>query len=341
MSRLNRSATMGILFGDVMDLQGRKIVITGGAGFLGRAVQQKLKDRGVGEIVIPRQKDYDLVHEEAAIRLYQDHDPDLVLHLAAEVGGIGANQDNPGRYFFANMAMSLNLIEQARIHIEAHPEFKFVQVGTICAYPKFTPVPFKEEDLWLGYPEETNAPYGIAKKAAMVMLDGYRRQYGLNSAYVLPVNLYGPFDNFHSHTSHVIPALVRKCVSAVDEGRGHIECWGTGSASREFLYADDCAEGLIRTAEVLDEPTPVNLGTGMEITIRSLVELIAKLSGFEGEIRWDPSKPDGQPRRCLDTSRAEKLLGWKAQVDFETGLRRTIEWYRANQSRIIAAETAI
>ena len=341
MSRLNRSATMGILFGDVMDLQGRKVVITGGAGFLGRAVQQKLKDRGVGEIVIPRQKDYDLIHEEAAIRLYQDHDPDLVLHLAAEVGGIGANQDNPGRYFFANMAMSLNLIEQARIHIEAHPDFKFVQVGTICAYPKFTPVPFKEEDLWLGYPEETNAPYGIAKKAAMVMLDGYRRQYGLNSAYVLPVNLYGPFDNFHSHTSHVIPALVRKCVSAVDDGRDHIECWGTGSASREFLYADDCAEGLVRTAEVLDEPTPVNLGTCMEITIRSLVELIAKLSGFEGEIRWDPSKPDGQPRRCLDTSRAEKLLGWKAQVDLETGLRRTIEWYRANQSRIIAAETAI
>ena len=250
--------------------------------------------------------------------------PDVVLHLAAEVGGIGANQDNPGRYFYANMAMSLHLIEHARIvGLE-----KFVQVGTICAYPKHTPVPFREADLWIGYPEETNAPYGIAKKAAQVMLDGYHRQYGLKSAYVLPVNLYGPWDNFDLHSSHVIPALIRKCEEARVDGADHITCWGTGKVSREFLYVDDAAEGIIRAAELLDEPEPVNLGTGMEITIADLVELIARLTGFSGEIRWDSSKPDGQPRRCLDTSRASERLNWKAQVGFEEGLLRTIEWWR-------------
>ncbi len=321
-----------------MDLTGRTVIVTGGAGFLGRAVLERLESRGVGRVIVPRKAEYDLVHEEAADRLYRDHDPDVVLHLAAEVGGIGANRDNPGRYFFANMAMALHLIERARIHAEGGRDFKFVQVGTICAYPKYTPVPFKEEDLWNGYPEETNAPYGIAKKAAMVMLDGYARQYGLKSSYLLPVNLYGPFDNFHLHTSHVIPALIRKCVSAIEDGRDHIECWGTGSASREFLYVDDCAEGIVRAAESLDEPVPVNLGTCMEITIKDLVELIARLTGFEGEIRWDATKPDGQPRRCLDTERAKAMLDWTAQVGFEDGLRRTIDWFRENRVAIEAAE---
>ena len=239
----------------------------------------------------------------------------------------GLASANPGRYFFANMAMALHLIEHGRLHGIK----KFVQTGTICAYPKFTPVPFREEHLWDGYPEETNAPYGVAKKAAMVMLDGYRRQYGLASAYLLPVNLYGPWDNFDLQTSHVIPALIRKCVEAQEANADHILCWGTGSASREFLYVEDAAEGLVRAAEAMDDPVPINLGTNMEITIKDLVTLIARLSGFTGEIRWDPTKPDGQPRRCLDTERAAKLLGWRAQVGFEDGLRRTIEWYRANR----------
>ena len=317
-----------------MNLKGKQVVVTGGAGFLGRALLEGLQVRGVENPVIPRKAEYDLTSEEACRRLYQDHKPDVVLHLAAEVGGIGANMDNPGRYFYANMAMAMNLIEQARIHgLE-----KFVQVGTICAYPKFTPVPFKEEDLWNGYPEETNAPYGIAKKAAMVMLDGYQRQYGLASSYLLPVNLYGPYDNFNLHSSHVIPALIRKYITAIDNGMDHVECWGTGSASREFLYVDDAAEGILRAAEVMDIPEPINLGTGMEITIRDLTNLIARLTGFEGEIRWDASKPDGQPRRCLDTTQAESRLDWKARVPFEEGLRNTIDWYQANKEQIAARE---
>ncbi|NCF39859.1 MAG: NAD-dependent epimerase/dehydratase family protein [Planctomycetia bacterium] len=317
-----------------MNLEGKKVLVTGGAGFLGRSVVQHLQDRGVSEVVVPRRRDYDLVHEEAAIRLYEDHAPDLVFHLAAEVGGIGANIDNPGRYFFANMAMAINLIEQGRIHAGKSKSFKFVMAGTICAYPNLTPVPFKESDLWNGYPEVTNAPYGVAKKAAMVMLDGYHRQYGMASAFVMPVNLYGPFDNFHHRSSHVIPALIRKCVSARDAGLDHIVCWGTGSASREFLFVDDCAAGIVRAAEVLNDPSPINLGTCMEITIRDLVELIAKLSRFDGEIRWDPTKPDGQPRRCLDTSLAAERLDWRASVGFEDGLRRTIEWFEQNQREI-------
>lgn len=318
-----------------MNLKGKQVVVTGGAGFLGRALLEGLQVRGVENPVIPRKAEYDLTSEEACRRLYQDHKPDVVLHLAAEVGGIGANMDNPGRYFYANMAMAMNLIEQARIHgLE-----KFVQVGTICAYPKFTPVPFKEEDLWNGYPEETNAPYGIAKKAAMVMLDGYQRQYGLASSYLLPVNLYGPYDNFNLHSSHVIPALIRKYITAIDNDMDHVECWGTGSASREFLYVDDAAEGILRAAEVMDVPEPINLGTGMEITIRDLTNLIARLTGFEGEIRWDASKPDGQPRRCLDTTQAESRLDWKAGVPFEEGLRNTIDWYQANKEQIAARET--
>ncbi len=310
-----------------MQLNASRIVVTGGAGFLGRAVLESLGRRGVTDVVIPRRREYDLTKESDVARMYADLRPDVVLHLAAEVGGIGANMDNPGRYFFANMAMALHLIEHARINKLR----KFVQVGTICAYPKFTPVPFKEEDLWNGYPEETNAPYGVAKKAAMVMLDGYRRQYGLASAYVLPVNLYGPWDNFDLHTSHVIPALIRKCVEAMDAGRDHIVCWGTGSASREFLFVEDAAEGVVRAAEAMEEPTPINLGTNMEITIKDLVHLIARLTGFHGEIRWDASKPDGQPRRCLDTNRAAALLDWRAKVGFEEGLRRTIDWFRSHR----------
>ncbi|MFZ4642393.1 MAG: NAD-dependent epimerase/dehydratase family protein, partial [Phycisphaerales bacterium] len=243
---------------------GARIVVTGGAGFLGRIVVEKLRQRGAGEILVPRRKQFDLTHESDVARMYAQMRPDVVFHLAAEVGGIGANMRNPGRYFFANMAMALHLIEHAR----QAGLGKFVQVGTICAYPKMTPVPFHENDLWNGYPEETNAPYGIAKKAAMVMLDGYQRQYGLKSTYVLPVNLYGPGDNFDANTSHVIPALIKKCVEAVDASAGHIDCWGTGSASREFLYVDDAAEGVIRAAEVLDTPEPINLGSGREILIR-------------------------------------------------------------------------
>ena len=309
-----------------IDWSGLRVVVTGGAGFLGRAVVERLHRRGAREVLVPRRAEFDLVHEADVARMYDALQPDLVLHLAAEVGGIGANQRNPGRYFYANMAMSLHLIEHARLRGLR----KFVQVGTICAYPKIVPVPFREEDLWAGYPEETNAPYGIAKKAAMVMLDGYRRQYGLASAYLLPVNLYGPYDNFDLESSHVIPALIRKCESARVEGRPFIECWGTGSASREFLYVDDAAEGVLRAAETMEDPEPINLGTGVEITIRDLVVLIARLVGFEGEIRWDPTKPDGQPRRCLDTTRARERLGWRAEVGFEEGLRRTIEWWRAH-----------
>ncbi len=309
-----------------LDLNAKRIVVTGGAGFLGRVVCSILRQRGCAEVLVPRRADYDLTQQDDARRMCADLEPDIIMHLAAEVGGIGANLDNPGRFFYANMAMALHLIEQARIHKLA----KFVQVGTICAYPKNTPVPFQEDDLLNGYPEETNAPYGVAKKAALVMLDGYHRQYGLPGAFVLPVNLYGPGDNFNPRTSHVIPALIRKCVQAIDDRRDHIVCWGTGSVSREFLYVDDAAEGIVRAAEVLNEPIPVNLGTGREISISELAELIAKLTGFSGEIRWDPAKPDGQPRRCLDTRRAGQLLGWRAQVDFREGLRRTIQWYRSS-----------
>ncbi|HBS29815.1 MAG TPA: GDP-fucose synthetase [Phycisphaerales bacterium] len=320
-----------------MELKGKRVVVTGGAGFLGRVVCDRLRAKGVAptDLFIPRRKDFDLTREPDCERLYKaafgGKPVDLVLHLAAEVGGIGANRANPGRYFFANMAMALHLIEQFRVQGLASRGGKFVQVGTICAYPKFTPVPFREEELWNGYPEETNAPYGVAKKAAWQMLDAYRLQYRMNSAYVLPVNLYGPGDNFDLESSHVIPALIRKCVEAQDRGDDRIVCWGTGRASREFLYVDDAAEGIVRAAEVMDEPTPINLGAGFEITIKDLVELIVRLSGFTGRIEWDATKPDGQPRRCLSTERAAKLLDWRARVGFEEGLKRTIEWYRVNR----------
>jgi GDP-L-fucose synthase len=313
----------------MMEWKGKRVCVTGGAGFLGRHVVAALRARGVAEdqLFIPRRADYDLTLERQVIRLFDDARPDVVIHLAAEVGGIGANRDHPGRFFFANASMGLHLIEHARQRgVE-----KFVQAGTVCAYPKFAAVPFREDALWDGYPEETNAPYGVAKKSLFVMLDGYRREYGMKSGVVLMVNLYGPHDNFDPHTSHVIPALIRKCVEARRSGADHIACWGTGSASREFLFVEDAAEGIVRVAERMDDPVPINLGTGGEITIKKLVETVARLSRFEGEVRWDASKPDGQPRRCLDTSRAAELLGWRAQVGFEEGLARTIAWYEQQE----------
>jgi GDP-L-fucose synthase len=310
----------------MLDLTNQQICVTGGAGFLGRFVREKLRAAGVtdDQVFIPRRRDYDLTREVDVAKLYDDAKPDVVIHLAAEVGGIGANREHPGRFFFANMAMGMHLVEQARMR----GINKFVHTGTVCAYPKFCPVPFNEADLWNGYPEETNAPYGIAKKALFVMLDGYKREYGLNSAVVVPVNLYGPHDNFDLQTSHVIPALVRKCQQAIDDGDKAITCWGTGSASREFLYVEDAAEGIVAAAQRIDDPDPINLGTGSEITIKDLVELIARLTGFDGDIAWDATKPDGQPRRCLDIGRAAERLGWRARTSFEEGLRQTIDWWR-------------
>ncbi len=319
-----------------MSWTGKKVIVTGGAGFLGRFVCQKLRERGVNpaDIFVPRRSQFDLTTETDVARLirtsFGKDKPDVIIHLAAEVGGIGANRANPGRYFFANMAMALHLIEQARLDGLHERGGKFVQVGTICAYPNLTPVPFQEENLWNGYPEVTNAPYGVAKKAAWQMLEAYRLQYGFIGTYVLPVNLYGPFDNFDLNSSHVIPALIRKAIEAQKRGDKEIVCWGTGSASREFLYVEDAAEGVLRAADVMTEPTPINLGAGFEITIKALVELIVRLVGFDGKIVWDSTKPDGQPRRSLSTERAAKLLGWRASMGFEDGLRKTIEWYRAN-----------
>jgi GDP-L-fucose synthase len=314
-----------------MDLKNERVVITGGDGFLGRRLQAELKQQAgvAGEnLLIPLIDDYDLTKEVDVVRMYETMQPSVVIHLAAEVGGIGANRENPGRFFYANMAMGLHLIEQARIRQVK----KFVQVGTICAYPKFTPVPFREENLWDGYPEETNAPYGIAKKALLVMLQSYRQQYGLNGIYLLPVNLYGPGDNFDLQTSHVIPALIRKFVEAQRRGDKTVEVWGTGAASREFFFVEDAARGIRLAAERYDGAAPVNLGAGFEITIADLVEKIRKMTGFEGEVTWDASKPDGQPRRRLDVSRAEEWFGFRAEVSFDEGLRRTIDWFRERAS---------
>jgi GDP-L-fucose synthase len=305
-----------------MNIQDR-ILVTGSGGFVGNALLAKFKERGYTNILPVRRKEFDLTHESEVQRLYTELRPDVVMHMAAEVGGIGANRDNPGRYFFANLAMGMHLIEGAR----KHGIKKFLQVGTICAYPKFTPVPFKEEELWNGYPEETNAPYGIAKKALLVMCQSYRQQYGLKAIYVLPVNLYGPHDNFHLHTSHVIPALIRKCVEARERGDAEVVAWGSGSASREFLYVDDCAEGLLLALEKYDSPEPINLGNGREITIKDLTEMVARIAGFKGSIRWDLTKPDGQPRRCLDVGRAARELGFHAKTTLEDGLKKTVEWF--------------
>jgi GDP-L-fucose synthase len=315
-------------------LRDRRIVVTGGAGFLGRPVIVELAKFGPAEVVVPRSAEYDLRERDAIRRLFHDARPDVVIHLAAVVGGIEANRLNPGRFFFDNAIMGLQLMEEARLHGVA----KFVGVGTICSYPKHTPVPFREVDLWNGYPEETNAPYGLAKKMLLVQAQAYRQQYGFNAITLLPVNLYGPRDNFDLQSSHVIPALIRKTVQAREASLDHLEVWGTGSASREFLFVRDAAEGIALAAEHYDKPEPVNLGSGREITIRALAEMICELCGFRGELRWNPSKPDGQPRRCLDTTRARDEFGFTARTPFREGLVETIAWYE-QQLADMAGET--
>jgi GDP-L-fucose synthase len=311
----------------MMDLTNKKIVVTGGAGFLGSYVVKKLKEKGYSHIFIPRAKDYDLRREEAVQRLFRDAHPDIIIHLAAVVGGIGANREKPGEFFYDNIKMGTELIEQSRLNgIE-----KFVGIGTICAYPKFTPLPFKEENLWNGYPEKTNAPYGLAKKMMLVQLQAYRQQYGFNGIYLLPVNLYGPSDNFDPKTSHVIPALIRKCHEAIKNNKKEMVVWGTGKATREFLYVEDCAEAIVLATEKYNKPDPVNIGSGFEISIKDLALLICKLMEFKGKIIWDKTKPDGQPRRCLDTSRAKKEFGFKAKINFKEGLKKTINWFLSQQ----------
>lgn len=302
----------------------KRVVVTGGAGFLGSAVVKKLKEHECENIFIPRSKEYDLVNGRAVSRLYRDTKPDVVIHLAAVVGGIGANRESPGRFFYDNLMMGVQMLEQGR---QAEIK-KFVAVGTVCSYPKFTPVPFREEDIWNGYPEETNAPYGLAKKMLLVQSQAYRQQYGFHSVFLIPANLYGPGDNFNLETSHVIPAIIRKCIDANQEDRKEITVWGTGNASREFLYVDDAAEGILLAAEHYDDPEPVNLGAGFEITISELVACIARLTGFKGRITWDTSMPDGQPRRSLNISRAQKAFGFRAKTKFNEGLNKTVEWYK-------------
>ncbi len=315
-------------------LGNRRVCVTGGEGFLGRRVVARLREgRGCEDVFVVRHSEYDLVRAEDVERLYRDVRPQVVIHLAAVVGGIGANRENPARFFYENLMMGAQLIEGARRWgVE-----KFVQTGTICSYPKFTPVPFREEALWEGYPEETNAPYGIAKKALLVQGQAYRDQYGLNAIYLMPVNLYGPGDNFSPQSSHVIPALIKKFTEAVESGAPFVEVWGTGRATREFLYVDDAAEGVVLAAESYDGREPVNLGTGVEISIRELVQLIAAATGFDGEVVWDHSKPDGQPRRAVDTRRAAELLGFSARTEFAEGLRRTIRWHLASRGAELAA----
>ena len=310
--------------------ENRRIVVTGGAGFLGSYVTEGLRKRICKNILVPKIEDYDLVDINAVLRMYEDMKPDIVIHLAAVVGGIGANLEHPAEFFYKNLMMGVQLIEQGRLrNIE-----KFVAIGTICAYPKFTPVPFKEEDIWNGYPEETNAPYGLAKKMLLVQSQSYRAEYGFNSIFLLPVNLYGPGDNFNPSSSHVIPALIKKCVDAVESSEDNIECWGTGNVSREFIYAADAAEGILLATENYNGSEPVNIGTGFEITIKQLSKKIAELTGFEGKIRWDSTKPDGQPRRCLDVSKAKKYFGFEAKTSIDEGLKATIDWYRANHKRL-------
>lgn len=310
-----------------MDLRRTRIVVTGGGGFLGQHLIRALRGRGCTDIVVPRRSEYDLTREAAVERLYQDARPEVVIHLAAVVGGIGANRASPGRFFYDNLVMGAMLMEYAR---RAGVE-KFVAVGTICAYPKLTPVPFVEENLWNGYPEETNAPYGLAKKMLLVQAQAYREQYGFKAIYLLPVNLYGPGDRDDLETSHVIPALIRKCLEAREARAPEIVCWGDGSPTREFLYVEDCAEAIALATVRYDKPDPVNIGAGFEISIKELVELIAELTGFHGQITWDTTKPNGQPRRCLDVSRAEREFGFRARTGFREGLARTVAWYEARR----------
>ena len=308
----------------------KRVVVTGGAGFLGSFVVEQLRARGCRHIIVPRSRDYDLVQMEAVRRLYADNGPDIVIHLAARVGGIGANQANPGRFFYDNLMMGSQLIEVGR----QQKLKKFVAIGTICAYPKFAPIPFKEDDLWAGYPEETNAPYGLAKKMMLVQSEAYRQQYGFNSIVLFPVNLYGPRDNFDLHTSHVIPALIRKCSEAQDAGASEIVLWGDGTPTREFLYVEDAAEGIILAAEQYNDSRPLNLGTGDEISINALAIMIAAEVGYAGRISWDNTKPNGQPRRCLDVSRIKQAIGFQAKHALRDGLKKTVAWYRANRSAL-------
>lgn len=312
----------------------KRVIVTGGSGFLGSHVVDRLEARGCRQIVVPRSSEYDLRHQDDVIRLYRDHGADIVLHLAAAVGGIGANRAHPGSFFYDNLMMGVQLMEYAR-QFEIP---KFVAVGTICAYPKFTPVPFREADIWSGYPEETNAPYGLAKKMLLVQSEAYRQEYGYNSIYLLPVNLYGPRDNFDLETSHVIPAMIRKCLEAKARNEKEIRLWGDGSPTREFLYVEDASEGILRAAEHHDSSEPVNLGSGHEISIRELAEEIRNITGYEGEIVWDSSQPNGQPRRCLDVSRARDLFGFTAQVNLSDGLRNTVEWYTKQAASASALE---
>ena len=307
--------------------QDKRVCVTGGAGFLGSFVTARLHERGAKEVFIPTIEKYDLVQLDSIRQMLDDSNPDIIIHLAAQVGGIGANREHPAEFFYSNLMMGVQLIHEAWLRgVE-----KFVALGTICAYPKFTPIPFKEENLWDGYPEETNAPYGLAKKMLLVQSQAYRQQYGFNSIFIMPVNLYGPRDNFKPESSHVIPALIKKCVEAVESGADFIEVWGDGTPTREFLYVEDAAEGILLATEKYDSPEPINLGSGMEISIKHLVELIAHLTGFKGRIIWDTSKPNGQPRRRLDVTRAEQAFGFKAETSFEEGLKKTIEWYRGQK----------
>ncbi|MBL7154186.1 MAG: GDP-L-fucose synthase [Phycisphaerae bacterium] len=307
--------------------ENKRIVVTGGAGFLGEYITEGLRKRGCKNILVPKIEDYDLVKGEDIARMYDDMKPQVVIHLAAVVGGIGANRRHPGEFLYKNLMMGIQLMEQARVRgID-----KFVAIGTVCAYPKHTPVPFKEKDIWSGYPEETNAPYGLAKKMLLVQSQAYRQEYDFNSIFLLPVNLYGPGDNFDPETSHVIPALIKKCVDAIENGEDYIQCWGTGNVSREFIHAADAAEGILLATEKYNDSAPVNIGSGSEIRIKRLAEKIALLTGFDGAIWWDSSQPDGQPRRCLDVSRAKECFGFKAKTSLDKGLRATINWYRAGR----------
>ena len=313
-----------------IDLSTKRICVTGGAGFLGQHLVRNLQSKGARDIFIPRYPEYDLVKGEDIARMLADAQPDIIIHLEAHVGGIGANLARPAEFFYDNLMMGVQLMHQAwQRGVE-----KFVALGTICAYPKYTPIPFKEENLWDGYPEETNAPYGLAKKMLLVQSQAYRQQYGFNSIFLLPVNLYGPGDNFDLASSHVIPALIRKCVEAKEQGADEIVAWGDGSPTREFIYVEDAAEGIALATQYYNRSDPVNIGSSFEISIKELTELIARLTGFEGQVRWDTSKPNGQPRRKLDTTRAKEYFGFSAKTNFEDGLRKTINWYLANRSKI-------